>query len=258
MEKRNLKIGIKSSLGKQQLKNKLEVKPEILELFLIDKDFEDLEKFRNSISNLIEENPDMEVFLHCPVILEKEEIVSFDDPDYFFYIKEMNDLCREFENIKGYVMHPENYDLSEKREKVKEILNYLREHLEDVDKYIYLENILGSLTKKKEDFVEFLETNKVKNVCFDFAHFTCNYGEEDFYQMLDYLDKNFNTYWHISDNFFNSGNKLPKNIGEGELDFKKILKFTQKGILETFSSNEDEGIEMKEDYRKLRLIIDEN
>lgn len=251
----NTWLGVKSSLDKEQLNNKLSVNPDLLELFLIGSDFEEYEKLERKVEELLLVNPGLKVMLHCPVLKDRKEPLTLEDQDCKEYIKSMHHISEKFENVIGFVQHPElSSSTGDKFEVIKKNLEELREELPNIDDYMYVENLIGELTLQGEDFKDFLKRLDIKNVCFDFAHFSSAQGEEDMNQMLEYLKENYNVYWHISDNHYGCGSEKPKNIGEGHIDFEKMLGYLDKGIVETVSSNEKEGKEMREDYLKLNSI----
>lgn len=249
-EKRKL-IGIKASLNLEQLKNKIVPELELLEIHLRAEDFlfEDfiLErlKFAKSINNKLK------FTLHCPFYETDQEFSSLVDTNFEFFLKKYKRLIEREKSIIGIIQHIESrYDYKNDEKIAEKNLELIKK--EKMMEYFYFENTLTKLTFPFENYINFLDKNGIKQICFDFSHYVSNYSEEKFYNTLKLITKKYKVYYHISDNKFKSKNSFPRNLFEGNINFKKIKKYVNFGILETYSKNEIIGKEIKEDYYKLK------
>ncbi|MEM4396370.1 MAG: hypothetical protein QXR30_01800 [Candidatus Woesearchaeota archaeon] len=246
-------IGIKSSLNLEQLKNKIVPELELLEIHLRVEDF----LFENFILERLEYakslNKNLKFTLHCPFYETDNEFSSLVDEKFEFFLRRYKTLVQKEKSIIGIIQHIESrYD--EKNIETIAIKNLQLIRKEKMIDYFYFENTLSKITFPFENYLIFLDRNGIKQICFDFSHYVANYSEEEFYDTLKLITKKYKVYYHISDNKFKSKNSFPKNLFNGNIDFKKIKKYVNFGILETYSKNEIIGKEIKEDYYKLKEL----
>lgn len=260
----NKLIGIKSSLDRDQINNKLDVnpQPELLEIFLVSQDYDKPEFIENRLLDIHTLYPNIKIMLHAPVDKDKQDTIHLQDSDFDIYYSKLYKLCKKLSFVIGFVAHPEP-EPSKKSSRLllENNLAYLKQKYPSIMDYMYVENLANSLTLSFENYINCIEKNNISNICFDFAHFVSSHSREELNDALEEIRNNEiikKAYFHISDNDFNCEKVVPLNIGKGSINFESIIHFLDFGILETISSNEKEGVEMREDYKKIISISNLN
>lgn len=239
-------IGVKSSLDKKQLSNKIIKDLKLLELHLYEKDFLDFNDFKEKLINIHNQHPDLKIMLHAPIMEKQKEYLSLSEYNEALYYK-IYSVCKQFNFVIGVVIH--SAYKKENQEKSIITLNKLRDKYKGIDKYMYVENQTGNFSENKDEWLEFIKLAKISRICFDICHFTKNYSQEEMEKYLFDLRKHITKiYFHISDNNPCVGNSNPLNLGQGSLDFKKLKNNIDFGIIETFPKDENIGKEIIEDY----------
>jgi len=243
-------IGIKSSLHPEQLRNKLTVNPPLLELHLWQHDLDELEKTKLAIQELAREHPSMKLMLHTPLGEDDEELCIDGDYEMLSRFAELT-LCDK--QVIGAVMHPEQSIFNADR--AKENITRLRSEHTSAEQMFYYENLSGDRTRKLEDFKSFIIEFGIKKVTVDLAHAAAFHSQEQIEALYSWLKAhNIEIYTHISDNVQHSGDTRPKHLGEGDLDFSSLVKLIDFGVIETYSSDELKGTEIKQDYGRYLKI----
>jgi len=254
-------IGIKSSIRKEEIKNKLKVKPKLLELFLTTKDL-DVAKLENRINYILKLRSNIKISLHSPVSILTKNTISLMSNKIFLFLDVCVKLIEKFNNEKNIIiaiiLHPDSiFNFMSRRNILDKNIIKLKKKYHILIEYIYFENLPTKLLTPFENFLSILKEHNLNNICFDMAHFTGFNSEENLLKILGKLKGSYNLYFHISDNFYNSKNTKPLNIGLGEINFKPLKKYIELGILETKSNPEVIGKEITEDYIKLIKIFND-
>jgi hypothetical protein len=241
-------IGIKSSLDPLQLRNKIFPELRLLELHLYEDEVADVVHCKERIRHLLQQYPQLQLMLHCPVIKEKDAMLAISDKKHLDLLEKLYDLCT-VKGVLGAVVHCEYHEPTDMRV-VAENLAHLRAKY-PIDSVFYFENICGPATWHGDGFIRFIEEFNMKKVTVDFTHFLSHHDENELIELIEYLeDTGREIYYHISDNIELSGNGKPLHIGAGTLDFERLIAHVHFGVIETYSSDEQQGVEMKEDYKK--------
>lgn len=243
--KTTLEIGLKSSLNKTQLQNKIVKGLKVLELHLYENDFYNFEKIKKQLLEIHKKHPKLKIMLHAPVMLKQKEYLSLSENNVLLFSK-IYTVCKELEFVKGFVLHSAYKNQEE--EKSLKTLKSLRKTYKDIDKYMYVENQTQNFSVDTEKWFSFLVKGKVKKICFDVCHFTKNHTQEEMFKYITRLEKKFKIYFHVSDNLCGKENEIPKNLGKGNIDLKRLKKLVSFGIIETFPKDENIGKEVKDDY----------
>ena len=255
-EKSNLQskklIGLKSSLNREELKNKLVEGLELLEIHLFDEDFLD-DKIENGL-NYIYSLRKIKIMFHVPVLKKEKDILGIQDDRIFYFLDKLYDIIKRDNNILGIVVHPVDIKSIVNLDKVEENINELKK--KPYFKYLYFENLPSRENFNFEIYTYLLKRFHIQNVCFDITHFVSEHSKEELFRTLTLFSNNYSLYFHISDNKFNSRNSNPMNLGEGELNFCELKSFINFGIIETYSKNEILGEEMKKDYFYLKNLFE--
>lgn len=239
-------IGLKSSLDKDQLKNKIIKDLELLELHLYEKDFLEFSEFKEKLMDIHNKHPNLKIMLHSPIMEKQKEYLSLSEYNADIYYK-IYSLCKQLNFVIGFVLHSAYKDLD--MELSISNLNLLRDKYKGIDKYMYIENQTNNFSGNKEKWLEFIKTAKISRICFDICHFTKNNSQEDMEHYLLELRKYITKiYFHISDNNPKTENANPLNLGQGSLDLKRLKEYIEFGIIETFPKDEKIGKEVIEDY----------
>jgi len=244
-------IGLKTHF--KQLDSRMKHKPKLLELHMFESDLkEDREEFLKTVAELSEQ---LELVLHAPFFWngKPNSMVNTDVIDNTIeLLKIMNEICKKY-NCR-YVTHM--FQGSSTTNTSKETMDkILSEHK---DEFMMIEN---SPVKEWDEEVA-IEMSKKHGVglCIDIAHlYQTRDDDESFYQKVQELYP-LNPYFHIVDcdlyrYTVDKPHSLP--IGEGDIDFSRIVPFIRKGIIEVKSKDEYIGKEMIESYNKyLKMLKD--
>jgi hypothetical protein len=80
-------IGVKSSLDKKQLSNKIIKDLKLLELHLYEKDFLDFNDFKEKLTNIHNQHPNLKIILHAPIMEKQKEYLSLSNIMKIFIIR---------------------------------------------------------------------------------------------------------------------------------------------------------------------------
>jgi endonuclease IV len=253
-------FGIKTSLNPTQIKNKLlglSEKPNLIEVHLFDSDIAQLDE---KLSVLRKAAPSAKIVFHCPYLDHKGAYMDLTDVESLQLLIPLYELCKANSDYLGVVLHPEYSKMTERNvalSLIKTSLTYLDAHIPYFRDYSFFENNPGVWGKTLSGYLEILTIVNAQNICFDVSHFAAYNSQDEFYRGLKELKKRFKTvYYHLSDHYFADQNTKALNIGKGQIDFEELLIDLELGIVETLSRDEDLGEEIKEDYKKIKEILD--
>jgi hypothetical protein len=244
-------IGIKSSLDGLELDNKFDavartgIRLPLLELFLREQDLPTLER---RIDLLLGAQPGLKLSLHTPIRgtpSPEGNAVSFMQGDALDVYGRLLDIAATRPDIVAVIAHPGKKD----RQRIVATGRELNRRHKNAS-LLYAENLPGPLYADVHDFIGLVDDMGMHNVCLDFAHFSATHDAAQTLDALLQLKHRFRVYAHISDNVYNSGNTIPKHIGEGNLALDGLVPFVDLGVVETFSADERKGVEMVADWKK--------
>lgn len=246
---RKRKIGLKAH--DTQIKSKIKDKVPILELHMFPEDMNRLDEIEVAVKDL-----GMEIVIHPPFYWNgMPSSLSSKDKKVAANMLKMQEMIKNMCARHGwrYIMHPhtrtsldEKIDVSE--EQLVKNLKKCRDKLMLLENMPYPEMDTSVVCRAAE-------TAKV-NICIDLAHaYITRKNDEDFYYSLMNLPK---AYYHISDSniyryHFKGPHSLP--IGEGDIDFKRVVPFICEGVIEVPSKDEKVGREMIESYHKYTKMM---
>ena len=265
VELRKPVIGIKSCFDDNQLTTRLALnpKPKLIEFRINEGDLENrLDKVKSKIEYL--RKLGIKVVLHQPSKY-KSKVVSLSNKECVETTKEcyklLFKLTQEYDNILGFVIHPYKFLLLKPESKdlfIKSMKSLLS--IDGFNDKVFVENIAFDFYSKPQDILKIARDIKLKNMCFDFAHFMiANNNQDLMFSFLSEASTEFNLYFHIADSNsridFNSyhGDNLP--IGEGKINFSRFIKFIDVGIIEITSSNEITIPDAKKSYLAFQKLI---
>lgn len=245
----NRTIGLKTHF--KQLDSRMKHKPKLLELHLFESDLkEDREEFLKTVAELSEQ---LELVLHAPFFWngKPNSMVHADITDNTIeLLKTMKEICKKY-NCR-YITHMFQ-GLSTKNTSKDAMDKILSEHK---DEFMMIEN---SPVKEWDEEVA-IEMSKKHGVglCIDIAHmYLTRDNDESFYQKVQELYP-LDPYFHIVDcNLYRRTEGKPHSlpIGEGDIDFSRVVPFIRKGIIEVKSRDENIGKEMIVSYNKYLLEL---
>lgn len=241
-------IGVKSSLDETQLKNKLAINPPLLEIHLWHKDIMDIEDTKRRIRAIAEEQPKMALMLHTPA-LNRDRSLCIDSSQE--ELERFLELCHCHERIIGGVMHT-----ADKHGFYPLVAHRNREIFRKADDIWYYENLTSPVTRTVDAFLAFIAEYDIKKVTIDLSHCAAYNTFADMLRLFRELRRlNIPYYVHVGDNAFHSNNPISKNIGDGEIDFSQLVPFIDFGVIETKSIDEQQGVEMKQDYQRIMKLF---
>jgi len=253
-KRKGLKIGLKSCWHAEQLETRFRHQPKIIELYLYDGDLENyLREIERTIRKIKQQG--IEIVIHQPEHYRGEvmtiasinnKITKTAEQGYNLLYK----LCQKHQ-LKGFIMHPYSGNLDKpnvskiykKLDKNRFIKN-LKAHPEWQAK-ILLENMTVGFFKSKENIQEITEKTKIK-LCLDLCHLYITYkSNHKLKQILKGLQKHID-YYHIVDSKGRTHDSL--EIGQGDINFRKIKKYIKQGIIEVNCQNQVTADEMIRSY----------
>jgi len=243
-------IGLKSSIDKEELQKRLKKKPGIIELHLFDKDLftpSRYKKIEKTIENLHKQG--IAVIIHQPFGYKDGSGYNLGkktlDKEWDM-IKRLGKLCKRY-HAKA-VVHP-----STKGEIANE--KYLIENLKKMERYLpyfYFENVLRPPFQTVDKIIKVGKAAGIKNMTLDLAHYMITYkSTAKLVKAIQKIQRHFDTYFHISDS---DGKDQALVIGKGKIDFKKVLPYINKGIIEVRSKDENHPREMISSFNKITKL----
>jgi endonuclease IV len=251
-----MRFGLKTALNDIQLKNKLKINPNLVELHILESDFDDLDA---KLAKVIKLAPNAKIVFHCPFLSYKKAYMNLTDLQSLNLLLPLYEYCKTDSRFLGIVVHPEDYKNEDKvtqKAIIVDAIAYLEKHEPDFREYTFFENISGPFGKQIDTLLEILDFVQAKHICFDVSHFAAYNSEADFKKGLTLLKSKYEIiYYHLSDHLYGDGNSRAANIGNGQIDFEELLIDLEIGIVETNSRDEDVGEEMIIDYLKISEIL---
>jgi len=244
-------IGLKSSIDNSELIKRLTKNPGILELHLFDKDLFTLSRYKKVERTIaLLQKKGVEVILHQPLGYKDGSGFNFGkeilDKEYEL-VKKMGALCKKY-HCKA-VMHP--YTQGEKPKSTQQLIKNLQKFKRYM-KYFMFENVKSPPFHTAKNIVKIGKKAGIQNMVVDLAHYMIlNKSTTKVVNEIKIIQKNFNTYFHVSDS---DGKQEAMTIGTGNLQFKKILPYINKGIIEVRSKDENHPREMLSSYNKIAKL----
>lgn len=243
-------IGLKISLDHLQMMKRLKHHPLVHEFHLEEQDlFKNVKILEKAIKHL--QKYDVELILHMPFSYKGKKVtLASTDPEdtkeFLFMLHKLGELCRKY-RIRA-VVHPTQEAGKEDKTVLVENLKKLRKYHD----YFFFENLTKGVYANTEDIVKINREAGIRNVCIDLAHLYALYKSNR--KILDHIKamrKEFNTYFHVNDY---DGKTHSCEIGNGFIDFEKILPFVNKGVTEVKNIDENAPAEMVHSYLKIGHI----
>jgi tRNA (guanine37-N1)-methyltransferase len=245
-------IGVKMSIRKQEIKNRLSKPVKLVELFLKEGDLDgglvELEK----IIDLLDKKG-IRVMIHEPFYMG--ERLSLGSPDEnviketIAVYKMLYHICRRHQNAIGFVAHGSSraeFDPATFFKNLKSLSKYFD--------YVYLENNASTMATI-EDLVTVVKRSGVKNLCLDLSHFFIVYKDtKKVMEAVKKLRPFCNVYFHIGDS---DGAKDSLDIGTGRMDLKMLAEsgLIDFGTIEVRSKDEIKGDEMLASYDRFISML---
>jgi len=239
-------IGLKSSISRGELKERLKINPQLVEFHLFEEDlYGNKENLERAIRYL--QSKGIRVMLHMPFTFKgkKFTLAVADSAGPISMLRLLGKICKKYRI--GAVVHPSEFVECAKEDKHLLIKNLMK--LEDYYDFFYFENVTNCIYSTTETIYEISKKSGMKNVCIDLAHLFGVYKNND--KIIDHikkLSKHFNTYFHINDC---DGMTHSTEIGKGKIDFGKVLPYVSFGVVEIVSKDEFDPKEMIRSYKKL-------
>ncbi|MBI2673412.1 hypothetical protein HYX19_04070, partial [Candidatus Woesearchaeota archaeon] len=249
-------IGLKSYWHKEDLSPRLKKKPKLIEFYIKEKDLENNFKEMSKTVDFLSKRG-IRVMLHQPTHYKGIELTLATENEG--YIKNslegyslLYNLCKK-RNVVGFIMHP----VPKTKVPIGNLIFNLKQNRHLLD-YAYIENLPRL---KEEEHLRILKEVKAKNACIDLAHyFLINKSNEGLINFIKKIKKDYNTYFHLCDSNgdyvnFNGVKADCVNIGEGSVNFEKVLDFFDIGIIEVKSKNEKKPRELLKGYEMVQKIL---
>ncbi len=246
-------IALKSRWRKKYIESKLKQNPYLIEFYMPEGDLESdkkLKQINTTIKQLAKKQ--IKVMIHMPHVYKgSKNLYLAQNPKkmnkMIECIQKTNYLQKNNENVVGYIFHSsdERWKKEHKESWLIQNINTLKRL--DIVKYLYLEN--GTITPfgTKKSILNIINKTKLKNMCFDFAHFmevNRNLTLNDFKQ----INSKINLYNHVVNHKYNSGEHCCL-LRKGSLDFKKFAQYINFGSIEVYSKSEITAKEQINDYK---------
>ncbi len=252
----NRLIGLKSYWDKEDLLPRLKKKSGLIEFYIRKKDLENNFK---GISKTIDflSKKGVKVMLHQPTHYKCIELTLATDNEGHIRTSlegynRLYNLCKK-RNVIGFIMHP----IPKTRVPIGNLIINLKQNKHLLD-HAFIEN----LPRLKEDeHLSILKEIKAKNACIDLAHyFLINKSNDGLINFIKTIKKDYNTYFHLCDSNgdyvkFNGVKADCVNIGEGSINFDKLLDFVDAGVVEVLSKNEKKPKELLSGYERIQKIL---
>ena len=257
----NQKIGLKSHFFDIQLKSRLEKNPNLIEIHLNDGDLlGNLEELEHQINLL--KSKKIDIYLHAPLIHKGFEINFCSDNE--LVIENSINLCNILENLcdkydlKGFIFHPYSFEKSVLKQKTTleyENSNLIFEKtLSHINfKHMYIENMPFGFFNNLDYVLKIVNKYNLK-LCLDIAHLYLSDKNNFYDNIIKISNLNNDIYWHISDSngIYEIGDESHAlEINKGKIDFKKVLPYINKGIIEVKNQDENDPIEMLNSYDQI-------
>lgn len=250
----NQKIGLKTCWHKKQIATRLPHNPAILEIYLYDGDLENhLGEIEEGIKEM--KKSGAEITIHQPEFFNGKTFTIASSnknltKNALGGYELLVGLCKKHK-LKGLILHPYSANL-DKPEINKSYKTINRESFmrninknKDLKKYAYLENIPIGFFSREEDIAEIRRKTKTR-LCMDLCHLYMAYQDNNkMEKVLKNLVKT-EDYFHIVDTRGNNHDSL--EIGKGEINFEKIIKYIRQGIIEVNCKNQITADEMIRSY----------
>ncbi len=262
IEKRKPLIGTKAHWSDVQLKNRLKLRPKLIEFHL---KTGDLEKYKKKVEQKIDflAKRGIKVMIHQPFYFNNMPVCLSDkrlvDNTKICY-KQLLEICLRHKNVIGFVIHPYKAKFSDTVQEdvfIDAMRNLMM--LPYFKEKVFVENVYKGFFSKPEGILRVAKILKLRNLCFDFAHFYISNKDRKLIKpFIIKIKKEFNLYFHIAD----SDTKLrgpdkeldTLEVGKGELDFKKYIPLIDRGIVEVKSKNEETAEEAARSYKIIQKL----
>jgi len=248
---KNRSIGLKTHY--KQLESRMKLKPQLLELHLFPDDI-DGDDLDNCLKDLTKKT---KVVLHAPMQKNGMPLtLATDDKKIIKNTVKIQERMRYYcEKYKlRYVMHADQrYEDSTHKISMKVLEKNLKKYK---DKYMLIENT--PFVETGQNIFPITRKFDIK-LCLDTSHlYLTRKDDDDFYAKIQELSEQ-TPYFHIIDAdqyrfSFDKSHSLP--IGDGEIDFSRIVPYIDEGIIEVISKDETKGTEMIESYKKYNKMLD--
>jgi tRNA G37 N-methylase Trm5 len=261
-------IGLKSHWSRNQLAARLRLKPSLIELHLNPPDLDDhLPELEAAIIQLKEKG--IKVMLHAPMFFRGyEQNLSAEDPavvaNSFAISKILIRLCTTHK-IHGYVMHAITADDTMLRERFHttyhNIPAVLSKSLSHANKNLFIENPPRDFFGDPFQIEQILKATKI-SFCLDLVHlYLTKRTRVEFYESVRVLSRH-EPYYHIADTAKDSHpdgarDEHSCSIGEGLIDFSRVIPFIHRGVIEVKSRDETHPREMLDSYRTFQKLCSE-
>ncbi|MFJ7727732.1 sugar phosphate isomerase/epimerase [Neobacillus sp. NPDC097160] len=254
-----LKLGVKCSCAPEQLYDRLQYKPDIVELHLIEDDLfgKKRKQLENTISMLL--NLGIEVYLHHPTKYNGSylNIIHEQTEHYLFFhlsSRILADICLTH-SIKC-VIHP-HYPLTNSslinQENTNKIVNEMKKMLsygEDV--FLWENSIYGVFTAQNPNWFEDIVKPLHLQLAYDISHAFISFRGDN-QLLLDQIIKldPYIQYFHVVDSEGQKHDGL--ELGTGGVVWKSIIPFLEKRpyIYEVVLKDENNAVEMVASHQYL-------
>ncbi|MDQ0199226.1 TIM barrel protein [Neobacillus ginsengisoli] len=261
-----LKLGLKCSYFPEQLYDRLQYRPDIIELHLNDDDLfgDKRKKLENTISMLLRE--DIEVYLHHPSKYNGRylNIIHEQKEDYLFYhlsTRILADICLSH-SIKC-VIHPHYIQTdtsSINKENNDKIVNEIK-HILSYGKGVFLweNSIYGLFTAQNPNWFEEIVRPLKLPLAYDISHAFISFrgNKRLLLEQIEKLDS-YIQYFHVVDSEGQKHDGL--QLGAGRIDWKPILPFlmSRPYIYEITLKDITDAVEMYESHLYLVQLLKHN
>lgn len=255
-------IGLKSKYVGAELDKKLSEKPPIMEFYLDDGNLEDDEPtIRTRMHELGRQS--MPVMLHQPYMFagkrlnlssSRHEILEAT----FECMGRLYALCKGNDNAIGFVAHPYSMTGGEPAVEVSFVRNMheLQTRFPGIMDYMYVENHTDGFFAEEKGILRAIDMCGIRNVCLDIYHFCWkNLDDDRLIRFIKALRERVKLYFHIVDADGRATEHMSMEVGKGKIDFGRVGKHLDFGVIEVCSEDEAEPVEMLSSYRRYNEII---
>ena len=234
------KAGVKSRWDDKQLNQriKLKPKPEIIEIYLKEGD---LEKNFDKISKAVRKLKDFKVMIHQPAPdIYKGKSISLasidkkENDNAFECYRKLAGICRKNKNVIGYVAHAYAWKSKpSQNDKMRLIENLFKIK----SPYLFLENHAAGQYSNADEIISIIKQAGLKQHCIDISHLYLKYKDSrKVFDAVKKIKKVCKVYFHLND----SDRKHDSlELGAGKIDFSRIIKLVDFGVLEIKNKNEE-------------------
>ena len=246
------KIGLKTHIS--QLSSRMRHRPPILELHTVYDDMERFDEFSKKVAGLAKRT---EIVIHAPFRIDGEPLSLAaasrkTTGKTISVLRKLSGLCKR--HGLGYVVHVHTRFKPVVRPRISR--KALERNLKACsDPRMMLENM--PYDSMGADAVAELADRHGLKLCIDLAHLYIEFRGEEFYDKLRELSER-QPYFHIADSnmdefSWEKPHSLP--IGCGSMDFSRVVPYIGRGVIEVYSRDENQGLEMIESYRAYRKML---